>query len=52
MSGSPSASGVSIMRPEERDAHPDSVGRPLAGTEVRVVDEDASPCRPARRASS
>jgi amino acid adenylation domain-containing protein len=30
---------VSIMLPEELDRHPDSVGRPLAGTEVRVVDD-------------
>jgi acyl-coenzyme A synthetase/AMP-(fatty) acid ligase len=30
---------VSIMLPGERDARPDSVGRPLAGTEVFVVDE-------------
>jgi amino acid adenylation domain-containing protein len=37
---------VSIMLPEERDAHPDSVGRPLAGTEVRVVDEDGKPLPP------
>jgi long-chain acyl-CoA synthetase len=37
---------VSIMLPEERDGHPDSVGRPLAGTEVRVVDEDGKPLPP------
>jgi acyl-coenzyme A synthetase/AMP-(fatty) acid ligase len=30
---------VSIMLPEELDAHPDSVGRALAGTEVRIVDD-------------
>ena len=30
---------VSIMLPEELDGHADSVGRPLAGTEVRVVDQ-------------
>jgi acyl-CoA synthetase (AMP-forming)/AMP-acid ligase II len=37
---------VSIMLPEELDAHPDAVGRPLAGTEVRVVDDDGKPLPP------
>jgi acyl-coenzyme A synthetase/AMP-(fatty) acid ligase len=37
---------VSIMLPEELDAHPDSVGRPLAGTEVRVVDGAGRPLPP------
>ncbi len=37
---------VSIMLPEEFDAHPDSVGRPLAGTEVRVVDGAGRPLPP------
>ena len=31
---------VSIMLPEELDGHPDAVGRPLTGTEVRIVDDD------------
>jgi len=37
---------VSIMLPAELDAHPDSVGRALAGTEVRVVDGDGRPLPP------
>jgi acyl-coenzyme A synthetase/AMP-(fatty) acid ligase len=37
---------VSIMLPDELDAHPDSVGRPLTGTEVRVVDETGQPLPP------
>jgi len=37
---------VSIMLPEELDAHPDAVGRPLAGTECRVVDDDGRPVPP------
>jgi len=31
---------VSIMLPAEFESHPDSVGRPLAGTEVYAVDAD------------
>lgn len=31
---------VATARPAERDAHPDTVGRPLAGVEVRIVGED------------
>ncbi len=31
---------VSILLPEEMAAHPGSVGRPLAGTEVYVIDEE------------
>jgi len=30
---------VSILLPSELESHPDSVGRPLAGTEVYAVDE-------------
>jgi amino acid adenylation domain-containing protein len=37
---------VSIMLPEELDAHPDSVGRALTGTEVRIVDDDGKPLPP------
>lgn len=33
---------VSIMTPAELETHPDSVGRPLAGTEVYSVDENGN----------
>ena len=31
--------GISLLRPEDLDAHPDSVGRPVFGVEVAVFDE-------------
>ena len=31
---------VSNLRPEEQRTHPESVGRPLSGVEVRLVDND------------
>jgi acyl-CoA synthetase (AMP-forming)/AMP-acid ligase II len=34
---------VSILLPEEIDAHPGSVGRPIDGTSALVVDADGSP---------
>ncbi|MEM6915617.1 MAG: long-chain fatty acid--CoA ligase, partial [Verrucomicrobiota bacterium] len=37
---------VSIMTPQELETHPDSVGRPLAGTEVYAVDESGAPLPP------
>lgn len=37
---------VSIMLPSELDAHPDAVGRPLTGTECRVVGDDGQPLAP------
>ena len=32
--------GISLLRPEDLDAHPDSVGRPVFGVEVAVFDDD------------
>ncbi|MHA1108790.1 MAG: class I adenylate-forming enzyme family protein [Alphaproteobacteria bacterium] len=29
---------VSCLRPEEQDTHPDSIGKPVQGVEVRIVD--------------
>ncbi len=29
---------VSCLTPEEQDSHPDSIGKPVAGVEVRIVD--------------
>lgn len=34
--------GISLLRPEDLDAHPDSVGRPVFGVEVAVFDEDGA----------
>lgn len=31
--------GISLLRPEEMDDHPDSVGRPVFGVEVAILDE-------------
>lgn len=39
---------VSILKPEELEQKPGSVGRPLAGTEVYVVDENGSPLSPGK----
>lgn len=36
---------VSILLPEELERHPGSVGRPLDGTSVEIVDQDGSPVR-------
>lgn len=35
--------GVSLLRPEDMDAHPDSVGRPVFGVEVAVRDAAGDP---------
>jgi len=32
--------GISLLRPEDLDAHPDSVGRPVFGVGVAVFDDD------------
>ncbi|MDH5021349.1 class I adenylate-forming enzyme family protein [Halobacterium rubrum] len=37
------ASQVATLRPEQVDARPGSVGRPLLGTEVTVLDDDGDP---------
>jgi long-chain acyl-CoA synthetase len=37
---------VSILLPEEMPQRPGSVGRPLTGTEVRVIDEQGRPLPP------
>ena len=34
--------GISLLRPEDLDAHPDSVGRPVFGVEVAVFDDDGA----------
>jgi amino acid adenylation domain-containing protein len=34
------------LPPDEVDAHPDSMGRPVAGSAVYVVREDGTPCAP------
>ena len=34
--------GVSLLRPEDIDSHPDSVGRPVFGVEVRILDDDGA----------
>ncbi len=38
--------GVSLLRPEEMDAHGDSVGRPVFGVEVAILDDDDRPLPP------
>jgi acyl-CoA synthetase (AMP-forming)/AMP-acid ligase II len=40
--------GVSLLRPEEQDAHGATVGRPIHGVEVEIVDEDHRPLPPGR----
>lgn len=35
-----------LSTPEDRERRPDSVGRPLAHTEVRIVDDQGRRCRP------
>ncbi len=35
--------GVSLLRPEEMDRHPDSVGRPVFGVEVAILDDEGRP---------
>ncbi|WP_170984794.1 class I adenylate-forming enzyme family protein [Roseomonas sp. AR75] len=34
--------GVSLLRPEDMDLHLDSVGRPVFGVEVAILDEDGN----------
>jgi acyl-CoA synthetase (AMP-forming)/AMP-acid ligase II len=38
--------GVSLLRPEEMDRYPDSVGRPVFGVEVAILGDDDSPLPP------
>ncbi|MBI0539497.1 hypothetical protein D9599_28705 [Roseomonas sp. KE2513] len=38
--------GVSLLRPEDIDRHADSVGRPVFGVEVRVLDDEGRPLPP------
>ena len=38
--------GISLLRPEEIDAHGDSVGRPVFGVEVAIFDDDLRPLPP------
>jgi acyl-CoA synthetase (AMP-forming)/AMP-acid ligase II len=35
--------GVSLLRPEDMERHPDSVGRPVFGVEVRILGDDDRP---------
>jgi acyl-CoA synthetase (AMP-forming)/AMP-acid ligase II len=34
------------LAPEDVDAHPDAIGRPIAGTEITVMRDDGTPCEP------
>jgi acyl-CoA synthetase (AMP-forming)/AMP-acid ligase II len=38
--------GVSLLRPQEQDAHGATVGRPIYGVEVEIVDEHHMPLPP------
>lgn len=38
--GSTEGGGVSLLRPEEIERHEDSVGRPVFGVEVAILDDD------------
>jgi acyl-CoA synthetase (AMP-forming)/AMP-acid ligase II len=38
--------GVSLLRPEDMDVHPDSVGRPVFGVEVAILGDDDRPLPP------
>jgi acyl-CoA synthetase (AMP-forming)/AMP-acid ligase II len=38
--------GVSLLRPADLDRHGDSVGRPVFGVEVRILDDADRPLRP------
>jgi acyl-CoA synthetase (AMP-forming)/AMP-acid ligase II len=38
--------GVSLLRPEDMDLHPDSVGRPVFGVEVAILGDDDQPLPP------
>jgi acyl-CoA synthetase (AMP-forming)/AMP-acid ligase II len=38
--------GISLLRPEEIDAHGDSVGRPVFGVEVAILDDEGRPLPP------
>jgi acyl-CoA synthetase (AMP-forming)/AMP-acid ligase II len=38
--------GVSLLRPADIDAHGDSVGRPVFGVEVAILDADGAPLPP------
>jgi acyl-CoA synthetase (AMP-forming)/AMP-acid ligase II len=38
--------GVSLLRPEDIDAHGDSVGRPVFGVEVRILGDDGQALPP------
>ncbi|MFB6081791.1 MAG: o-succinylbenzoate--CoA ligase [Halanaeroarchaeum sp.] len=37
------ASQIATARPPDLDEHPETVGRPLVGTEVGILDEDGAP---------
>jgi acyl-CoA synthetase (AMP-forming)/AMP-acid ligase II len=38
--------GVSLLRPEDMAVHEDSVGRPVFGVEVAILDDDGNPLPP------
>jgi acyl-CoA synthetase (AMP-forming)/AMP-acid ligase II len=38
--------GVSLLRPEDMDLHTDSVGRPVFGVEVAILDDAGAPLPP------
>ena len=38
--------GVSLLRPEDMEAHPDSVGRPVFGVDVAILGDDDRPLPP------
>jgi acyl-CoA synthetase (AMP-forming)/AMP-acid ligase II len=38
--------GVSLLRPEDQASHGDSVGQPIFGVEVEIVDDDHRPLPP------
>jgi acyl-CoA synthetase (AMP-forming)/AMP-acid ligase II len=38
--------GISLLRPEDQDAHGDSVGRPIFAVEVDIADDDGASLQP------